>query len=90
MHDHKNNVKDLCTALEQYNNSIVDLGGKCKSILCYTITALTSGPNGQFNGFVKRYNDDIKAGARPYKDFTWEDVIDGARNKYNNMVLSGT
>ena len=60
--NYKNNVDDMCTAIEELMEKIEGAGKKCESIRRYVLTALTSGPNTKFNSYVDCIEDDIEAG----------------------------
>ena len=58
---------------------------ECSSILRYTIQALLTGPNDDFNQFMKRIKQDVESGTGVHKNDTFKDVLDAARALYNNM-----
>ena len=60
--NHRNNVEDMCTEIEELMNKIKGAGKNCDSIRRYTLTALMSGPNAKFNQFIDRIQDDIESG----------------------------
>ena len=89
LHKYKNNVSDMCKAIELHYNCIIALKSTCESIVRYTINALLSGPNDNFNMWVGRVKTDIESRTGPHKDDTYLDVIDAARAIYINMEESG-
>ena len=57
-------------------------GEQCESIRCYVLTALLSGPNNKFNGFIDRIQDGIESGTSVHSKMTWKDIILSARTKF--------
>lgn len=88
LHDFENDVNKITDRIEELYSEIERLGSTCESIRRYTITALKSGPNDQFNSYIDRINDDIEAGSGQYRDLEWSDIIKSARSKYNNMLTT--
>ncbi len=56
----------------------------------YLYTALKTGPNAEFNGFMDRIVDDIQSGCGFNKDITCDQLIIAARTKYNKMIEDKT
>ena len=53
LHTYENNVDDMLTDIEEKYQKILAMDATCESIICYTINALLSGPDEDFNNFVK-------------------------------------
>ena len=89
LHVYGNDVGLMCNDIQKTNERIEQLKSKCSSILRYTIQALLSGPNAEFNSFVNRIKQDVESNTGPHKDDKYTDVIDAARTIYNNMDEAG-
>jgi len=75
-------VVALCDKMTADYLLITELNGKHDDMVLDTYTALLSGKNDIFNNFVQRGKDDWEL----RKDQNYEDVMDNATVKYNNMV----
>jgi len=89
LHQFKNNVDDMLTSIEESYQKIVENKSSCESIRRYTINALLSGPNADFNRFIKNIKDDIDSQTGVNKDLPYDQIILAARSKYNNMEATG-
>ena len=89
LHMHGNDVDAILTHIEKAFTRIQSLRGTCESILHYTVNALRSGPNDEFNAYIGRIKDDIESGTGQFKDITFDKLCFVARSKYNNMDAIG-
>ena len=61
LHQHNNDVDLMITDIEKSFKRIKSLGGTCNSIIRYTITALRSGPNDEFNAYINCIKDNVES-----------------------------
>ena len=61
----------------------------CKSIIRYTINALLSGPDEDFNNFVKRIKGEVDSGMGPQANITFNQLVGASRKYYQNQVAQG-
>ena len=69
----------MCTTIKD------TMAQNCKSILRFTLNALISGLNAQFNQFIGRIKDNIDSGTGANKKLDWNDIIEASRTKCTNM-----
>ena len=89
LHQFKNNVDDMLTSIEESYQKIIENRSSCESIRRYTINALLSGPNDDFNRFIKGIKDDIDSQTGVNRNLRHDQIILAARSKYNNMEATG-
>ncbi len=90
LHEYGNDVAKMLTSMQSIYNTLKENGHEPDSYRCYVYTALTSGPNADFNAFMQRIMDDIQSGNGYHKNITTDNLIITARTKYNNMVADKT
>ena len=61
----------------------------CESIVRYTVNALLSGPDKEFNSYMRAMKGDIDAGTGQHANISYGELVAAARNKYQNMVAHG-
>ena len=89
LHQFSNNVDDMLTSIEEAFQKIQENKSTCESIRRYTINALLSGPNDDFNRFIKSIKDDIDSQTGVNKELRFDEIALAARTKYNNMDATG-
>ena len=85
LHQYNNDVDLMITDIEKSFKRIKSLGGTCDSIIRYTITALRSGPNDEFNAYINRIKDNVESRSGQNKDISFDTLCEIARGKFNNM-----
>ena len=86
LHTYENDVDDMLTEIEEKYQKILSIDAMCKSIICYTINALLSGPGKDFNNFVKQIKGEVDSGVGPQVKITFNQLVGAARKYYQNQV----
>ena len=89
LHQFSNNVDDLLTFVEDKYQKIQDMNKTCESIVHYTMKILLSGPDKEFNNYMRAIKGGIDAGTGQHAKITYSKLVAAARNKYQNMVAQG-
>ena len=87
MSDHSNNVDDMLKSMERNHKVLYDNKQAPTNYRRLVLDALVTGPNSMFNEYVQRLTDDVESGTGYNANITADEVIKGARSKYNNMSL---
>ena len=89
MHTFGNDVDVLLTFIEEKFQKILDMNKTCESLLRYTLKALVSGPDADFNTYVKTIKGDVDSGVGQHASITFNQLVTASRKKYQNMVAQG-
>ena len=89
LHSYENNVDDMLTDIEEKYQKILAMDATCESIIRYTINALLSGPDEDFNNFVKRIKGEVDSGMGPQANITFNQLVGASRKYYQNQVAQG-
>jgi len=89
LHQFSNNVDDLLSHIEDKYQRILDMNKSCESIVRYTMNALLSGPDKEFNRYMRAMKGDIDAGTGQHANISYGELVAASRNKYQNMVAQG-
>ena len=84
-----NNVGDLLTFIEDKYQKSLDMNKTCECVLRYTMNSLLSGPDKEFNNYMRAIKGDIDAGTGQHARITYSELVAAAWNKYQNMVAQG-
>ena len=79
----------MCNNIEIHYKHIHPPKSDCKSILWYTLNTLLTGPNDDYNMFIRCMKTNVESRTGPHKEDTYSDVIDAAHVLYNNMEELG-
>ena len=58
----------------------------CESILRYTLKALVSGPDADFNSYIKAIKEDVDSRVGQHATITFNQLVTASQKKYQNMV----
>ena len=64
LHSYDNNVDLMLTDIEEKYQKILSMDVTCESIIRHSLNALTSGPDHDFNSFVKGIKANVEFGHR--------------------------
>jgi hypothetical protein len=87
MSDFSNNVDDMLKSMERNYKVLYDNKQAPKNYRRLVLDALVTGPNNMFNEYIQRLTDDVESGTGYNANIAADEVIKGARSKYNNMSL---
>lgn len=82
-----NNVDDMLKSMERNYKVLYDNKQAPTNYRRLVLDALVTGPNNMFNEYVQRLTDDVESGTGYNANITADQVVKGARSKYNNMSL---
>ena len=83
---YENNVDEMLTDIEEKYQKILAMDATCESVIHYTINALLSGPDEDFNNFVERIKDEVVSGVGSQANITFNQLVDASRKYYQNRV----
>ena len=89
LHTYENNMDDMLIEIEEKYQKILSIDTTCESIICYTINALLSGPDEDFNNFVKQIKGKVDSGMGPQAKITFNQLVGAARKYYQSQVAQG-
>ena len=90
LHQYTNNVDDILTEIKEKYQKILFMDATRESIIFYTINALLSGPDDDFNNFVKQIKGEVDSGIGPQAKITFNQLVGAARKYYQKPDSSGT
>ena len=89
MHTFGNDVDVMLTFIEGKYQKILDMNKSCESLTRYTLRALVSGPDADFNTYIKAIKGDVDAGVGQHASISFNELVTASRKKYQNMVAQG-
>ena len=79
----------MLTDIEEKYQKILSMNFTCESNFRHTLNMLTSGPDHDFNIFVKSIKANIDSGVGEHKDITFNQLVGATRKYYQNQVAQG-
>ena len=89
LHNYENNVDLMLTEIEEKYQKILSMDATCESIIRHSLNALTSGPDHDFNIFVKGIKANVDSGTGAYASITFNQLVAATRKYYQNQVAQG-
>ena len=87
MSDFANNADLLLKSMEKNFNVLKENGQEPKNYCRLLLDALVTGPNHVFNEYMQRIIDDVESGTGFNALIKSDQIVKGARSKYNNMSI---
>ena len=82
-----NNVDTMLESMERNFKVLYDNGQAPNNYRRLVLDALVTGPNHMFNEYVQRLIDDVESGTGYNANISADEVVKGARSKFNNMSI---